>query len=63
MTTAPMTKNTITISIKGGLVLDVTGIPAGYKVRIEDYDVQDPEDEWWDAERECAVTVYEEGAT
>ena len=56
-----MAKNTITIIIKGGLVLDVTGIPAGHELRIEDYDVQDTGDDFWDAEKECAVTVYEGG--
>jgi hypothetical protein len=49
---------TIAIHIEGGLVQDVNGIPAGYELRIEDYDVQNPGDDSWDAEKECAVTVY-----
>jgi len=57
-TAALRASKNITIFIKGGLVADVTGIPAGYELRVEDYDVQDPGDDSWDAEKECAVTVY-----
>jgi hypothetical protein len=49
---------TITVHVEGGLVQDVTGIPAGYEVRVEDYDHQNPGDDSWDAEKECVVTVY-----
>jgi hypothetical protein len=35
--------------------------PLGVKVRIEDYDVHNPGDESWDAEKKCVVTVYREG--
>jgi len=52
---------TITIHVESGMVQDVTGVPAGYELRVEDYDVQDPGDDSWDAEKECAVTVYEGG--
>ena len=54
---------TITIHIEGGLVQDVTGIPTGFELRIEDYDVQDPGDDSWDAKKECVVTVYAGGTT
>jgi len=54
----PESSKTIALRIEGGLVADVTGIPAGYELRVEDYDVQDPGDDSWDAEKECAVTVY-----
>jgi hypothetical protein len=54
----PESSKTIALRIEGGLVADVTGIPAGYELRVEDYDVQDPGDDSWDAEKECAVTDY-----
>jgi hypothetical protein len=57
VTTSPAAK-AITIHVEGGMVADVTGIPAGYEVRVEDYDVQNPGDDSWDAEKGCAVTVY-----
>ena len=59
---SPHPPKTITVHIEGGLVQDVTGIPSGYEVRVEDYDCQDPTDDSWEAEKECAVTVYEGGA-
>jgi hypothetical protein len=52
----------ITIHVEGGLVQDVTGIPVGYQVRVEDYDVHNPGDDLWDSEKQCVVTVYEGGA-
>jgi len=52
---------TITIHIEGGLVQDVNGIPAGYELRVEDYDYPDDTQPTWDAEKECHVTVYEGG--
>ena len=51
-------KQPITIHIEGGLVQDVTGIPAGYEVRVEDYDHSDMRAKTWDAEKKCHVTVY-----
>ena len=53
----PASKN-ITIRIEGGLVQDLTGIPAGYELRVEDYDMGDTGDDSWDAEKKCVVTVY-----
>jgi hypothetical protein len=50
---------TITIHIEGGLVQDVTGIPTGCEVRVEDYDHPDDTQPTWDAKKECHVTVYE----
>jgi hypothetical protein len=49
---------TITIHVEGGLVQNVAGTPAGYEVRVEDYDNQDDVDPMWDAEKKCVVTVY-----
>jgi hypothetical protein len=59
--TPPQKAKSVTVHVEGGLVQDVTGIPAGYEVRVEDYDVHDPDDDSWDAQKECAVTVYEGG--
>ncbi len=53
----------ITVSVKGGLVQEVTGLPPGCELRVEDYDVQNPGDDSWDTEKECVVIVYEGGAT
>jgi hypothetical protein len=54
-----MTKNIITVHVEGGLVQDVTGVPAGYELHVEDYDVHNPGAHSWDAEKKCVVTVYE----
>jgi len=50
---------TIIVRIEGGLVQDVTGIPKGYEVRVEDYDESDETQPQWDAEKECFVSIYE----
>jgi hypothetical protein len=52
----------ITVHVEGGLVQDVTGIPAGYELRVEDYDHADDSHPAWNAEKECFVTVYDGGA-
>ena len=52
--------NTITIQLKDYWVHEVTGIPAGYQVRVEDYRDEDEGDKShpsWDAEKECYVTI------
>ena len=49
---------TITIHLEGGLVQDVTGIPPGVEVRVEDHDEGDTSHPSWDAEKGCFVTVY-----
>jgi hypothetical protein len=49
---------TITVHLEGGLVHDVTGIPAGYEVRVEDHDEGDTSHPSWDAEKGCFVTVF-----
>ena len=49
---------TITIHLEGGLVQDVTGIPPGVEVRVEDYDEGDTSHPSWDEEKGCFVTVY-----
>jgi hypothetical protein len=54
--------NTITVTVEGGLVQDVTGIPAGYELLVEDHDGGDTSHPSWDAEKECFVTIYEGGA-
>jgi hypothetical protein len=51
----------ITVQVKGGLIQDVTGLPPGCDLSVEDYDVQNPGDDSWDAEKECVVTIYEGG--
>jgi hypothetical protein len=53
---------TITVIVEGGLVQDVTGIPAGYELQVEDYDHADDSQPSWNAEKECFVTVYKGGA-
>ncbi|HEX3747681.1 MAG TPA: hypothetical protein VHW09_27285 [Bryobacteraceae bacterium] len=51
-------QKTITVHVEGGLVQDVTGIPPGVEVRVEDYDEGDRSHPLWDAEKGCFVTVY-----
>lgn len=53
---------TITIHVEGGMVQDVTGIPPGVEVRVEDYDHSDDTQPTWDAGKECAVTTYQGSA-
>jgi hypothetical protein len=60
---AHLDKNIITVRVEGGLVQDVTGVPAGYELRVEDYDGDDTSHPSWDAEKECFVTIYEGAAT
>jgi hypothetical protein len=57
-----MAKHIITITVEGGLVQDVTGIPYGTEVHVEDYDDGDDSHPTWDADKECHVTIYEGGA-
>lgn len=52
----------ITVRVEGGLVQDVTGIPAGYALHVEDYDGEDTSHPAWNAEKECFVTIYDGGA-
>jgi hypothetical protein len=52
---------TITIHVEGGMVQDVNGVPAGYELRVEDYDHADDSQPTWDAEKECHVAIYEGG--
>ena len=40
-----MEQTTITVVVHGGLVEDVTGIPKGITVRVEDYDVDACDDD------------------
>ena len=51
----------ITVTIEGGLVQDVTGVPQGYELHVEDHDQGDESHPQWDAEKECFVTLYEGG--
>ena len=52
----------ITIQIHRGLITDVSGLPSGYALHVEDYDMDDEAHPQWDAEKECIVTVYEGGS-
>jgi len=49
----------ITIQIHRGLMTDISGLPPGYALHVEDYDVDDTEHPDWNAEEECTITVYE----
>jgi hypothetical protein len=51
-------KAVITVHVEGGMVQDVSGVPAGYELRVEDYDHADETQPTWDAARYCNVTVY-----
>jgi hypothetical protein len=52
----------ITIHIEGGMVQDVSGIPQGQELHVEDHDIHDEEHPQWDAEKECIVTIYKGAA-
>jgi hypothetical protein len=49
----------ITVTIEGGIVQDVTGIPAGYELHVEDHDEGDESHPAWNADKKCFVTIYE----
>ena len=49
---------TITLHIEGGLVQDVTGIPAGYEVHVHDFDDGGRSHPSWDEEKKCFVQIY-----
>jgi hypothetical protein len=49
----------IIVAIEGGIVQDVTGLPAGYELHVEDRDEGDTSHPSWDAEKQCFVTVFE----
>jgi hypothetical protein len=59
-TSAPT--RTITVRVEGGMVADVDGVPAGYELRVEDFDHADDSHPAWNAEKECFVTIYDGGA-
>ena len=58
----PVPVKIITVRVEGGMVADVDGVPAGYELRVEDYDHADDSHPAWNAEKECFVTVYDGGA-
>jgi hypothetical protein len=53
----------ITVQVHRGLITDVSGIPEGYELHVEDYDVDDTEHPQWNAEKECITSVYAGGST
>jgi hypothetical protein len=53
------TTKVITVTIEGGTVQDVTGVPKGYELHVEDRDDGDESHPSWDAEKECFVSIYE----
>jgi hypothetical protein len=60
--TPPHPVKTITVKIHRGLFEDVTGLPEGYELRVEDYDGDDTSHPAWVAEKACYVTVYQGGS-
>jgi len=52
----------ISVRVEGGLVQDVSGVPEGYELRVEDYDEGDTEHPSWNPGKGCFVTIYEGGA-
>ena len=56
---AGLREKIITVHVEGGLVQDVTGVPDGYQLRVEDYDTDDPSHPSWDAQKQCGVTTYD----
>jgi hypothetical protein len=49
----------ITVQIRRGLITEVSGLPKGYLLRVEDYDVQDTDHSSWDPEKECVISIIE----
>jgi hypothetical protein len=56
--TQPAGSKTITVTVEGGLVQDVTGIPEGYELHVEDHDDSDTSHPSWDPEKKCFVAIY-----
>ena len=57
-----MDKKIITVTVEGGLVQDVTGVPEGYELHVEDYDADDTSHPSWNVEKQCGVTIYDGGS-
>jgi hypothetical protein len=55
-----MQSKLITVEIHRGLITGVSGLPRGYLLRVEDYDVQDTGDSSWDSEKECAINIFDD---
>jgi hypothetical protein len=51
----------ITVRVQGGLVQEVSGIPAGCELRVEDHDDGDRDHPSWNPNKGCFVTIYEGG--
>jgi hypothetical protein len=49
----------ITVTVEGGLVQDVTGVPKGYELHVEDHDEGDTSHPSWDEEKKCFVTIFD----
>lgn len=54
-----MDRRIITIRVEGGVVQEVSGVPKGFELHVEDYDEGDTEHPSWDAEKGCFISVYE----
>jgi hypothetical protein len=50
---------TITVSLEGGIVQDVTGVPKGYELHVEDHDEGETSHPSWDEDKKCFVTIFD----
>jgi hypothetical protein len=58
---APKAKaRVIALHLEGGIVQEVSGLPAGYELHVEDHDEGDTNHPAWDEAKRCFVTVFEE---
>jgi hypothetical protein len=56
-----MNKKIIVVLVEGGLVTEISGVPEGYELRVEDYDAADTSHPSWDADKQCSITAYTGG--
>jgi hypothetical protein len=49
----------ITVIIEGGIVQDVTGIPSGYELHVEDHDDGDTSHPSWNEGKQCFITIFD----
>lgn len=56
---SPYHLHPITVQLRHGLITDVSGLPQGFVLRVEDYVGDDTSHPAWNEEKRCYVTHYD----
>ena len=57
--TTSQSRKIITVTIEGGIVQDVTGVPSGYELHVEDHDDGDTSHPSWNEGKQCFITIFD----